>query len=161
MQVLEVRVTYPSTVQDIIYTVKSERSWCINQDLNTFTDGTWSREHNPKKHEITNFQTWDIRHRTCVSIYYIIKHVLCRILTHVLCLICEYLLYYQVFVAFSPFVHRCFDSCTTPNWKFLFLEDVYWKSTNLNFKIWSPILHGFCGMFISDIVVTIMWLAGH
>ena len=30
-----------------VHTLKSERSRCINQYLNTFTTRTWSREHNP------------------------------------------------------------------------------------------------------------------
>ena len=29
--------------------LKIERSWYIVQDWNTYTNGTWPREHNPKK----------------------------------------------------------------------------------------------------------------
>ena len=31
------------------YMLKIERSWYIVQDRNTYTNGTWPREHNPKK----------------------------------------------------------------------------------------------------------------
>ena len=81
--------------------------------------------------------------------------------TQHICCILKYLLYFQVFAIFSSFVHMYFDSCTTPNWKFLFLEDVNYQSSNLNFRIRTPILHGFSVICILDTPVTRMWPAGH
>ena len=60
------------------------------------------------------------------------KHKKYRIV-HVL-----YLLVFTVFsniLVFSRFVHGYFDSSTTPNRNFLFLEDVYYQSLNVNFRI--------------------------
>ena len=31
-----------------IYKLKNERSWYIDQDQDTYTNGTWSREHEPQ-----------------------------------------------------------------------------------------------------------------
>ena len=48
------------------YTSNYERSWYIDQDENTYTNGTWKREHDLKNTKITNFRTQVILHSTCV-----------------------------------------------------------------------------------------------
>ena len=63
----------------IIYTLKYERSWYIDEDQNTYTNETWTREHNPKnKYKITNLQIQEIPHSTCVvlvSIFCILRYL--------------------------------------------------------------------------------------
>ena len=40
------------------YKEKYERSWYIDQDRNTCTNGTWTKEHNPKK--LNNIQISEV-----------------------------------------------------------------------------------------------------
>ena len=50
-----------------IYTLKYERSWYIDHDQNSYTNGTWKREHNSKNIKMTNFRTQVILHSTCAT----------------------------------------------------------------------------------------------
>ena len=47
------------------YTLEIEKSRYIDQDWNMCTNGTWTRDYNPKKlNKITNFPTQEISHST-------------------------------------------------------------------------------------------------
>ena len=132
------------------YALKIERSWHIHQDQNTHTPytrvGTWTREYNPyiyiyiyreREREIKDFQTQEIQYSTCVVLVSI-------------CYIINYLPYFCLLFIGILIVSQLHIEI------FFFLEGVYCKSQNLNFKIQTPILHKFSIICISDIAMTRM-----
>ena len=66
----------------IIYTLKYERSWYIDQDWNTYTNGTWTREPQSKKLNARKPTSKYNKYRIVHALYLLIFTIFSKYLTY-------------------------------------------------------------------------------
>ena len=125
-----------------IYTLKIERSLCIDQDLNTHINGTWTRENNPQKKK----QDKRLPNTRNTASY--------------MCCICEYLQQFHVFAVFCILFIGVPIVAELGIEKFIFVK----MSVIVNPQTWTSKFElqfsaDFLMLCISDSAVIIMWLA--